>query len=654
MYGKPTLFGIAVEFMSVQAGLWNFDGRQVGRESLTSLVSPVKQFGPDDEQAYIRGPLGMIYRPFHTTAESHCETQPYVTRNGQVVTWDGRLDNRNELLPQLEKELGADRSDIAIVAAGLSQWGCAFFSKILGDWTLCVWDEGEQHLILARDYIGIRPLFYAAQPNRLVWCSHLAALAQPGGRLALCHEYCEQYLTYYPQPYLTPYCEIRAVPPASFVCLRRGTASTSTYWHLRRGNKIRYQKDEDYEDHFQLLLRSAVRRRLRADAPILAGLSGGFDSSSIVCLADDITRTENVSLPAVDTFSFCDREEPDEDDFLYFTKVEEKRGRPGYHAELHAIGESLSFSEARHSTIPGFGERLELKRARSEVLAQGGYRVLLSGRGGDEFSGQTLDSRVLLAEMLLRGKVVALGGEAIKWSLVTRNPLLQILFKTILLASGAGAGRRMIEKSWINSSLSEKTSRGSHDASVRAPFWHPGFLDAVQTYDSMARQMSCCPPSTQEVRYPFLDRELVEFLTAIPLEQLLRPGERRSLTRRALRNVLPPEILSRRTKAGAGRCVTLTIAKRWQELQSILECPLSAALGLTDASGLQQAFAAVKNGQIPTYIIQLLRALALEFWLRGAVERNLITLPSLNTRSLKSRLNAETETSQRGEALHRV
>src|SRR5437764_204781 len=113
-------FGIAVSQridMSVQAGSWNFDGRPVDRKLLADFSESLKQQGPDGESSYVEGSTAMLYRPFHTTAESRREKQPHFSRRGFVLTWDGRLDNRDDLIAEFRDYLEADPTDVEIVAA---------------------------------------------------------------------------------------------------------------------------------------------------------------------------------------------------------------------------------------------------------------------------------------------------------------------------------------------------------------------------------------------------------------------------------------------------------------------------------------------------------------------------------------------------------
>jgi asparagine synthase (glutamine-hydrolysing) len=286
--------------MGVQAGIWNFDGRPVDQECLATISQHVAEYGRDGERTYCDGHLGMLYRPFYTTIESRFEHQPFVSSGGRVITWVGRLDNRDELTPQLWDDLTSPRPDVAVAAAALDRWGTDCFAKLIGDWAMCVWDPREEKLVIARDYVGIKHLFYYQTPKRLLWCSHLAPLALCGDKFSLCGEYVAGYLASYPEAHLTPFREIHSVLPGHFVQIVNGRITTHTYWTLPT-HQTHYRSDSEYEEHYRVLLRKSVRRRLRTGSAILAELSGGLDSSSIVCMADDILSKEGAEATRVDT-----------------------------------------------------------------------------------------------------------------------------------------------------------------------------------------------------------------------------------------------------------------------------------------------------------------------------------------------------------------
>ena len=290
--------------MSVQAGVLNFDGQPLDRGLLEELSQMAERYGPDGESKYIDGPLGMVYRPFHTTSESRSERQPETCAGGFVLTWDGRLDNRDELRSELHDQLGSDLTDVAVVKAAFERWGLDCLCKIIGDWALVIWNPQQRELTLARDYLGIRTLYYYLSSARVIWCTDLACIAERNGPFTLSEQYVAGYLVTWPDAHLTPYREIHAVPPGNLVRIRDGVDSLRQYWAFTPSATTHYRTDVEYEDHFRQLFRQAVRRRLRCDSPILTELSGGLDSSSIVCMADDILANEGAPIPSLETFSF--------------------------------------------------------------------------------------------------------------------------------------------------------------------------------------------------------------------------------------------------------------------------------------------------------------------------------------------------------------
>src|SRR5262249_49782572 len=116
----------------------------------------LQTYGPDNQGAYSTDELCLIHHAFHTTPECTKESQPYIFESGDILMWDGRLDNREELSQELGGRVSTEISDLAIVACALKLWGTSCFMKLLGDWALCFWKASEKLLLLAKDYMGIR------------------------------------------------------------------------------------------------------------------------------------------------------------------------------------------------------------------------------------------------------------------------------------------------------------------------------------------------------------------------------------------------------------------------------------------------------------------------------------------------------------------
>src|SRR6267378_5379454 len=376
--------------MSVQFGRWNFDGKPVDRDYLEKAKASIAPYGPDDAGSYSKGNISILYHAFHTTKESRRETHPHVTASGAILTWDGRLDNRTDLIRHLRDIVTAASTDVAIVAAAYEYWGSDCFAMLIGDWALSLWDPHTRSLILAKDPIGTRHLYYSFDNDQVTWSTVLDPLVLFAGKtFALCEEYIAGWFSFFPATHLTPYVGIHAVPPSSYVLISPGKHTVNKYWDFDPGKRIHYRTDSEYEEQFRTVFGEAVRRRLRSDSPILAELSGGMDSSSIVCMGDAIIAHGAAETPRLDTVSYYNEDEPNWNERPYFTKVEEKRGRSGCHIEVRSDDSfRLDFDSDRFAATPGAGNRPnESAKKLAACVTSNEARVLLSGIGGDEVTG---------------------------------------------------------------------------------------------------------------------------------------------------------------------------------------------------------------------------------------------------------------------------
>ncbi len=340
--------------MSVLGGIWNFDGRPVDREWLAKLSMEMARHGPDGEYFYIDGPIGIVYRPFHTTGESRLEQQPWISPKGNVIVWDGRLDNADDIRLSLDVSTTL-RSEAALAVLIFERWGASGLERLRGDFALSIWQPREQKLLLARDCFAVRPLFYHLTKDHVFWCSDLTRLVlQRGAKWTLDDSYIAGYLVSSPEAHETPYREIRGVGPACWVEITAERVRTNHFWRLDPSKrKDHCVTDTDYEEMFRRLFRQSVRRRLRSDECVLAQLSGGMDSSSIVCVADDLLNEEPGLAPRLDTITHYDASEPTGDERDWAKYVEARRGRAGHHLNTAELASYRAPGPDYFVPIPG-------------------------------------------------------------------------------------------------------------------------------------------------------------------------------------------------------------------------------------------------------------------------------------------------------------
>lgn len=621
--------------MSVQAGIWNFDGRPVDRNFLAKITESLTHQGPDGESHHVDRSVALVYRPFHTTAESRREKQPYFSHRGFILTWDGRLDNRGALIADLHSDLEARPTDVAIVAAAFDRWETDCFRRIVGDWAVSIWKPEQREVLFAVDYMAIRHIFYHLKNDRIFWSTDLSSLVLlSNDTFHIDDNYVGGYFAHAPDGHLTPYLEIREAPPGQFVRIRNGRALAERFWRFNPRSRIRYQTDAEYEEHFHHVFRQSVQRRLRSDSPILAELSGGLDSSSIVCMADDILATGGAETPRIDTLSYHDKTEPRGDDYVHFPKIERKRGRVGIHIDGSKMGTSPVSSECIHfSALPGalrFRQGLDAERA--DAVRAGGYRAVLSGIGGDEFMGGIPDPRAQLADLLVQFKLVTLTRQLIAWSMVKRQPWIQLLWQSAIDVLPPSLGQYFAKEAeiepWIRQDFAKRTRLASRrsGADERFGVWLPTRRSCIAGVMIMARNLAKVTApvrACEEARYPFLDQTLIEFILSIPADQLLRPGERRSLMRRSLAGIVPQEILARRTKQVGVRTPMLALANYWDALQSAHQPYLTSRFGYIHEDQLLRTISEARAGNSVS-LVRVLSTISLEYWLRDLCSRRLL------------------------------
>jgi asparagine synthase (glutamine-hydrolysing) len=622
--------------MSVQFGRWNFDGKPVDRDYLAKAKACIAPYGPDDAGSYSKKNVSILYHAFHTTKESRREAQPHVTDSGAILTWDGRLDSRADLIHQLRDFVTAASTDVEIVAAAYEYWNTDCFAMLIGDWALSLYDPQTRSLILANDPIGTRHLYYSFDSQQVTWSTVLDPLVLFAGKtFALCEEYIAGWFSFFPAAHLTPYVGILAVPPSSSVLLRPGRHTVRKYWDFDPSNRVRYRTEAEYEEHFRTIFAEAVRRRLRSDSPILAELSGGMDSSSIVCMADTIIASGAAKTPRLDTLSYYDDSEPNWNERPYFTKIEEKRGRTGTHIDV-SKRESFQLDPGDNdhfAATPGSGggRPNEASRQFAACMTSQGNRVVLSGIGGDEVMGGVPTPTPELEDLLARGHLRRLAHQLKVWALNKRKPWFYLLFdaaRGFFPPALVGVPEHKRPAPWLNPAFVKRNRSTLRGYETRLSLFGPlpTFQENVSALQVLQRQLACdslSPDLPREKRYPYLDRALLEFMYAVPREQLVRPGHRRSLMRRALVGIVPDELLNRKRKAYVARSPLAAIAADWTRYADLTQHMASGTLGIVDTKKFLDALQKARRGK-EVSAVTIMRTLGVETWLNKLKDSKLI------------------------------
>ena len=283
--------------MSGIVGLWNLDGTQLEASVLDAMSAAIAHRGLDGSSRLVVGSVGFAHHRLWTTPEEMGEVQPLTGRDSTMLVMDGRLDNRDDLIAALGQPASA--SDAALALAAFAAWDDAFAERLNGDFAVAVFDARCRRLILARDSIGLRPIYYTRTGRLFAFASEIKALlAHPDVTTRLDDEGIADYLLVSSRPIdrqdITCFEGISALVPAHVAVTTLERTFTRRYWGLRYSAHGSAAHVRRVSRRVQRGSREAVRRRIRAARPVAVSVSGGFDSSSIFCQAETLRRAQKV------------------------------------------------------------------------------------------------------------------------------------------------------------------------------------------------------------------------------------------------------------------------------------------------------------------------------------------------------------------------
>lgn len=618
--------------MRVFAGVFHYGQRAATAEDAFLIAKRLSSFGVGGQREVLSGSVVMLSGMLFTNRESPIDEQPIRSTQGHVGFFNGRLDNRSSLLQSLGRDPHFPCSDVSLVLDLYERFGQGSFRGLIGDFAIALWDAQRETIILVRDAFGVRALYYRPSSDRVVWSTDLGhLLAISDGSTSLDNEYVIDFLLREPELDRTPYRGVYAVPPASAVVVRGGKLQVSRYWSPDPRHLIRYRSDEEYEEHYSNLFRESVRNRLRSKGPICADLSGGIDSSSIVCVADDLVKSGSVPATEVIPISYRFDESHSADEYEFIRSVEEKIGKRGTYLWESEFRMLSQFRAQPFGAIPNlmwlYGRREQLV---ANVMRSNHANVILRGTGGDHLMLSQVSYPPELPDYLLTGRLLKLHQTIAAWKASLPRPYLDFMLKGALspllpaklsykLAKPRHSSLFLLQKEFATRMRAvERMQKPVEDFGLRYPpsrhYCAVLLTDLIATVAGGAYQ-----EQPYEFSLPYLDRPLVEFCLAIPVQQKIRPGITRSLQRRAMKPLLPPKVAERTTKGRLGEAVSRAWVREVKGLLACLQDTEVCARGYIDRGLFHEALMKSLHG-LSVDLTPLIQVLCLEFWLRSLDE----------------------------------
>ena len=545
------------------AGRFNYDPlRPVDRDVLEAMTDAVSHRGPDAAGYHIAPGVGLGHRRL-SIIDLSTGDQPLANEDGTVWTvFNGEIYNFAEVRRELIAHGHQFRtgSDTEVIVHGYEQWGARCVEKFRGMFAFAVWDARARRLLLARDRVGVKPLYYAELPGKgIVFGSELKSLLEdPDVPREWRPDAIDAYLTllYIPAP-ATIYRGIHKLEPGHVLLAERGAFHVSRYWDLEFTGDGSDAREADYLEELDSLLRESVALRQIADVPLGAFLSGGIDSSAVAAYMVETSPQAPVTISVgFDHAAY--------DELAHARRVAEHLGcdfhprtvTPDIVTLLPKLAWHFDEPFADSSAVPTY----YVSKAARELVT-----VALSGDGGDELWAGYTRHRVERFEQSARA---ALGPAAAVAGLLGRALPLSV--------KGARSLRHLAASP--DQAYAIKHAYGMFEPDAKARLYTPDFAASVRHADpfaifrdAYARCASSDPLDrglyvdvhtymvddiltkvdrmsmavSLEAREPLLDHRLLEFAARVPSSLKLKDGRGKYLLRKALQRKVPPEILDR-------------------------------------------------------------------------------------------------------------
>jgi asparagine synthase (glutamine-hydrolysing) len=560
-----------------------------------SMLRSIEHRGRDDVGEWVSDPVDAEGRKvclghrrlsiIDTTSGGH---EPMFSHDGRyVLTFNGEIYNFRELRDELSKlnHKFHTNSDAEVLLTAFAQWGRECLIRLNGMFAFAIWDKHERTLTLARDHVGIKPLYYAHIPNSaqnagaFLFASEMKAILASGlVRAQLDPASLHQFLTFLwsPDPD-TLFAGIKTVPPGHVIEFRNEEIKQYQWWDVSFNQVEEGKNEEWWRERVLETFERVVKLEMVSDVPLGAFLSGGIDSSGIVAMMKRHSNGRPVSTYTVGIESEDLRYDIIPDDVRWARRVNEHLQTDYNEMMLHPAVADLLPKLVYHMEEPPIDMAIPsylISRAARETLT-----VMLSGMGGDEvFAGYPRQMAMKIASAfdpvpsLLRRPLMKTiahtlpGGLPGKFTAPLRNAKkfarsAALEFEDRYMGYGTyftnDAKRRMYSDEWrsLTSDLDPYAAHRRYFANVK----HADPLNRL-LYVDLKTFLPCLNLITTdktsmaanlEVRVPFLNREMIELAARMPPRLKLRGLKRKYILKRALEGVLPSDVIWRR-KAGFG------------------------------------------------------------------------------------------------------
>ncbi|MES2354007.1 MAG: asparagine synthase-related protein [Pseudomonadota bacterium] len=544
------------------------DGKAVSESWMRRLIGTgrVSRLVYDRAAAFVEYEQGQPFVGDPSSADRSC------ARNEPIFLVDARIDNSPQLVEQGILPT-RDNNDAEVVTLAYERWGESCVKHLVGDFAFARWDPVQRQLCLARDALGVRPIYFYASPTLFAFATDLPALlALPFVPRILREDTIADFLNRVDStnPGETFYDAIHRLPAAHCLHLNGNQYRQTCYWKPDAVPPCSPMGDDAYANQLRERIVTAVECRLRDAKTAAVHLSGGIDSASIACIAARYLKRRGGRLLALCSMLSANHDGPevDEREFVQAVLAQEDNIDVIW-IEVPMEHDVFAASDTWFDTLgqPFFSTVSHIEEMLAKAGRTHGVDVVLSGFGGDFFA--SVPARDAVRQMVRTGRWRMAASElraihkeqGVSWkSLLKREvlvPLLPAPVRRVWRAARSSSresmscvladfAQRIDKRRGRRLPASEKLASASTHELMRF-IARPGHIEQplANTVQVFAQRFA------QSLRFPLLDLRIVQFMLSVPIEQLQKDGWQRSLMRRAMQGILPEAIRVRRDKGGA-------------------------------------------------------------------------------------------------------
>ncbi len=548
---------------------------------------------------------------------------PAAEVEGCSVLFRGYLANR-AALDALARGRGHPRapaSDAERLALAYRWWGADLPRHVLGEYAAAVYDAPRRTLLLAHDELGLRPLFYAASGGALHFGARLEELVAETGVGELDEEYLADYLARGEHSgERTPYAAIRRLRPGESVVWRDGRLSRRSTWTLPEVQPLRCRDPGEYAARVRQCVEEAVAGALPAGGGAWCELSGGLDSSTVLCVA------ARLGAPGLRAVSLVYPRSHTADERGWIRRVLDENPVPWHPVDADAVRPFTEEPRGFHAEPSAWMSFGGVLHATADLFREHGVDVVLTGQGGDAVFHGDLPEPYFLADLLRRGRPAEAWRHARAWGAASyeRRPPAHFLARYGLRPlwrrlRGEGPHPSTVEIPWADGRWAGRVGlrrRGRGALPLELP-------SVAQTYHAQRVLRTAASVAVHhspahagpEYRNPLLYRPLVELMLAVPPEHACRAGADRVLQRLAMRGVLPERTLRRTGKRGPDQAFYEGLESADDWIAMLTSRPRIVERGYADASRWREAVQQARFGRT-VGIRYFLASVNVETWLR--------------------------------------